>query len=405
MAKRKSAYQVCLAFLEGLPPEEEYGFIRALSVFASKHFGEETIKTLERILGTKEEDTQLTYGAFYCLFMVYRTTKSYFRCGELIESHRYFSHHSTFFDPLATWTVESGAACNVDEFLGTSYQKALYFLDERHRNIGYVHAFAYYYASFYEREDDVSRQHLLSSFGQKALDCIERCQELYPEYPTYYCTKGRVLASFGRYEEARSLIRSAVQKYDSSSKSFGITLGTLQYYDLLILEEKRFSDLRKVFPSFEVGDKNTPEEDEILANLHPYEGTKPFAFVSYSHRDRAFVYRLVQTLSDLGYRVWLDRSIKGGEDFTQRIVDKIKNCRQFIFVLSAYSQASSFCERELYYAVEQKKEILPVLIDNCALSDGYHFQLIKYHILKHPSSNYYFNDIAPLLVPEIGKKA
>ena len=40
--------------------------------------------------------------------------------------------------------------------------------------------------------------------------------------------------------------------------------------------------------------------------LRPYEGTQPYIFVSYAHKNDAAVLEIIGTLQSRGFRVWYD---------------------------------------------------------------------------------------------------
>ena len=47
--------------------------------------------------------------------------------------------------------------------------------------------------------------------------------------------------------------------------------------------------------------------------LRPYEGTLPYLFVSYAHKNDAAVLEIISTLQSRGFRVWYDEGIEAGE--------------------------------------------------------------------------------------------
>lgn len=393
-------------FLTSLPDETNFNYLLEIGHFAAEHYDIKTIDLLKQILGEKPEDSAVNYAAFYTLFMVYRVTKNYFNCGQLIKGcHRLLESgkHPTSFDPILTWTVESGSPCDSDALLKDAYKHSCYFSKQNHPHAGYVHAFPYYYVTIYERVDQPSKERLFEKWGQKALKSINSAIRLFKDHPTYYATKGRVLASFGQYDEARSLIRYSIQKTSSSSPSFPISLSTYQYYDLLVLTEKRDREFYEAF-----GHKNRIEAipqatKDILQQVNLYDSDDlPYAFISYSHQDSAFVFSMVRKLADLGYRIWLDTNLEFGEDFTKRIVHKINHCAQFVYIMSAHSEESDYCSREAMFAINKHKKLLPIHIDQTPITDGSLFQFGCNHILTHPQDNLEFDDIAKSILVGIG---
>ena len=87
------------------------------------------------------------------------------------------------------------------------------------------------------------------------------------------------------------------------------------------------------------------------------------AFISYSHLDREFAVRLRDALRDAGKRPWLDETeISGGTRWSEALERAIQRADAFVFVLSPDSAGSPECRRELEYALELNKRILPARI-------------------------------------------
>jgi WD40 repeat protein len=87
------------------------------------------------------------------------------------------------------------------------------------------------------------------------------------------------------------------------------------------------------------------------------------AFISYSHLDRAFAIRLREALRAAGKRPWLDETeISGGTRWNDALQRAIEHADAFVFLLSPQSAGSPECRRELDYALELNKRILPVRI-------------------------------------------
>ena len=77
---------------------------------------------------------------------------------------------------------------------------------------------------------------------------------------------------------------------------------------------------------------------------------------------------------------WMDLNAieSGAMQFTQDIVDGIKNCRVFLFMLSKESQNSEFALRELNFAMkkaknDKQKHVVIVNIDECLMCDEFDF--------------------------------
>ena len=88
-------------------------------------------------------------------------------------------------------------------------------------------------------------------------------------------------------------------------------------------------------------------------------------FISYSRRDMSVIDKFVKGLTDAGYTVWIDRTgVSGGEEFRRKIVQGIKQSSVVLFFSSVNSNASEWTVKEIVYAVNKKKVIIPVRLDN-----------------------------------------
>ena len=85
------------------------------------------------------------------------------------------------------------------------------------------------------------------------------------------------------------------------------------------------------------------------------------AFVSYSHRDGAYVARLVGALERRGRNVWVDSDdIPPGTEWRKDLQDALEAADAFVFVLSPDALASEECRIELARAVELGKRLVVV---------------------------------------------
>lgn len=88
-------------------------------------------------------------------------------------------------------------------------------------------------------------------------------------------------------------------------------------------------------------------------------------FISYSRRDEQAIGDIKAILEEHQIPYWIDKEgIFSGENYKEVIVDAIEVAKVVIFVSSANSNASINVIRELGYAVQQRKTIIPVLLDD-----------------------------------------
>jgi len=99
-------------------------------------------------------------------------------------------------------------------------------------------------------------------------------------------------------------------------------------------------------------------------------------FLSYASEDTPAAQRLAEALQAAGIEVWFDREeLRGGDAWDRRIREQIHECRLFIALISAHTEArdEGYFRREWKLAVdrthdmdEKKAFLLPVVIDGTA---------------------------------------
>lgn len=85
-------------------------------------------------------------------------------------------------------------------------------------------------------------------------------------------------------------------------------------------------------------------------------------FISYSRESEAITRNLADAIKKLEFTVWFDQELSGTQMWWEKILENIRKCDLFIYVLSTESLKSSACKREYGYATDLSKTILPVLI-------------------------------------------
>ena len=97
-------------------------------------------------------------------------------------------------------------------------------------------------------------------------------------------------------------------------------------------------------------------------------------FISYCHRDRAYIDRFVSHLSPLRERgglidLWYDQDILAGDDFWERIEEHLADRDIVCLMLSANYLASPACKKEMEQAfviMQQRSiSIIPILLTDC----------------------------------------
>ncbi len=113
---------------------------------------------------------------------------------------------------------------------------------------------------------------------------------------------------------------------------------------------------------------NLPEEYPLIqTKFEAYTGNEPYLFVSYSHRDTAKVYPILDALHDRKFRIWYDESCENGNDFRDELRRRIEDSSGIILFVSKHSMESPFCGMEIIVARENGKRLFPIYLDEEAV--------------------------------------
>ena len=96
----------------------------------------------------------------------------------------------------------------------------------------------------------------------------------------------------------------------------------------------------------------------------PYEGKRPYLFVSYSHRQSDAVIDTIRLLHERHCRIWYDEGIPAGSDWPKNIEQHMRQCTSVLFFRSESAMASSNCLSEIRTALRQHKRVLVLPLDN-----------------------------------------
>lgn len=130
--------------------------------------------------------------------------------------------------------------------------------------------------------------------------------------------------------------------------------------------------------------------------LRPYEGTLPYLFVSYAHKDDAAVLKIISTLQSRGFRVWYDEGIEAGSEWPESIASHLERAQLVLAFLSPAYLRSDNCRKEMHYALTKKKPVINVYLEQTELSPGMEMQignlfaLMKY---TYPSEEYFYDKL------------
>lgn len=118
----------------------------------------------------------------------------------------------------------------------------------------------------------------------------------------------------------------------------------------------------------------TPEEDRAPFSTAPAFTPSGAVFLSYASDDAVAAGRIATALRSAGIEAWFDREeLRGGDAWDRKIRQQIHDCRLFIAVISAHTEArdEGYFRREWKLAVDRthdmaegKAFLIPVVIDS-----------------------------------------
>ena len=85
-------------------------------------------------------------------------------------------------------------------------------------------------------------------------------------------------------------------------------------------------------------------------------------FISYNRKNHSIADTLSTDLQALGHTTWLDQELSGGQRWWDEILNRIRQCDIFVFVLDRESLSSVACSSEYNYADALGKPILPIRV-------------------------------------------
>ena len=109
--------------------------------------------------------------------------------------------------------------------------------------------------------------------------------------------------------------------------------------------------------------------------VEPYEGDKPYLFISYSHKDSEQVVPFMERLSALGYRLWYDEGIDPGSEWPETIADHLSRAAACIGLISNHYLESANCRRELTFALKKQIPFLSIILEELDMPLGIEMQL------------------------------
>nr|MDO8112775.1 toll/interleukin-1 receptor domain-containing protein [Candidatus Sigynarchaeota archaeon] len=168
-----------------------------------------------------------------------------------------------------------------------------------------------------------------------------------------------------------------------------------------------FKDRQQIFkykiPEQEYGEKLRlllpPETRLTSIAFPPCDMRDPFIFASYGDEDRNQAYPVLNRLHDSGYQIWYDAG-KSSKEQPRKLVEAIERCSFFLVFVSPAVSASEQIKQDILQAINKKKKILTVFLDNTTLPRDLELSIGKnQHVFKHLLPEHEFLDKLRAMIP------
>ena len=131
-------------------------------------------------------------------------------------------------------------------------------------------------------------------------------------------------------------------------------------------------------------------------SLAPYQGSEPYLFLSYSHKDSEWAVKFIRTVKEAGYRIWYDEGVTPGAEWDEHIAHAIENCGYYIALVSQNFLESSNCLDELKFARDLNKPFLLLYLEDVRLPAGLYMRIGRMqalHWYKYEKEDYFFSKV------------
>lgn len=355
--------------------EKSREYEKNISQLANMYSSKEGIRVFRELM---QKGNEYAYEAFFCLATILRHNRDFSDLLDLIteaEQRDDLCNHVSFQHIRIMYETHSESLYDYDLLLNAAHQSACDMFD----NSGYHHTFANAFATICEKCLPEDLKTIVDKWYDSALYCVNKAISLEPDYAKFYCTKARIVSIMHHFEEASELILKAIDKENSKKTDYALLIGNYQYYRILIAMRKQQWLVDRRIGNIQPVDVNKNKDKEFPRN---YQNLRPYVFISYSHNDSSHVFSILNEMSKLGINYWYDKELETGCEWPEVLGEKILNCEMVMVMLSNSAVLSRNVRNEITMALNHKKKILPIFLEDVELSPGADLQLQGLNWLK-----------------------
>ena len=143
--------------------------------------------------------------------------------------------------------------------------------------------------------------------------------------------------------------------------------------------------------------------ESLIPPFDAYKGESPYIFVSYAHKNSEVVFSHITRLHNEGFRIWYDEGIDPGADWSDEIASALAGAAVFLVFISDAAVASHNVRKEIVFAIDQRKYMLCVHIEETELPYGLKMQLGNIQALLEPrfhDKEKFYNKLFSSLLPD-----
>lgn len=130
---------------------------------------------------------------------------------------------------------------------------------------------------------------------------------------------------------------------------------------------------------------------EAQPPFEAYEGSEPYIFASYTHKDKAEVYKILKKLNMEGFKIWYDEGIPLSTEWANIIGQKLIGCKIFLSFVSSNVNDSNNTQDEIHLAINENKKYVAVYLEKCDLIPGLKMRMRRIQgILKYEMETEWF---------------
>lgn len=131
--------------------------------------------------------------------------------------------------------------------------------------------------------------------------------------------------------------------------------------------------------------------------ISAYEGHAPYIFISYAHKDSQRVLPILEALQDRGFRIWYDAGIEAGTEWPEYIAEHLLAAECVIAFITENAIASPNCRQEIFFAMDERKPMLAVFLEDIVLSPGMRLRMGSLQAIyryRHKTEESFLNALA-----------